>query len=567
MPKSTPNPRVRPTTRTRLAFHEGEVLLRLAAIYNNLHRTMLEMIQNAIDANAKRVFVKIDLDRRDAMVIDDGEGISEEKFQEALHSVGHSVKPKKGTIGQFGLGLISPLNKVKTYEVLSIPRGSLVGHQWTFDPAKIKDTAERLTIPVREIDRLPSFETPWNQTVNWRTMIKLVGITRDRVTTLINLDDLEGDILNGFGQVMRIKGTTCVVELTENGKSKARSIKPRDYDGIPFKEVTLHGDVVGEVKFTLYQAKPRNGKRTGTVSVHQTDDSFLLPWKKFLQQVRGHGWYNTSPVFEALDSGYFEGVIAAKEILLDPGRTKFVSNDQLLDLFLVIDEWFHQFGRNFLDDEKEKTAAERLQTLGLKSLERWNSLLDDDAYAHLRACLQGTFVYGRLGDGHVDPESGRVGGEQEEKSIRTGQGGAGKPRNPRDKGVTETHPRRDDEDRDPDRPGDLPLGAIGPRGQKRKLVKHDSLGLQIAHEPIDSTRLWELDSSRGILYFNTSHRLWERCESKDAWVLQLQEWVIMTVLHLLLFPAEQFEMMRELPDQTAKCHVEQFICTSPPKRR
>jgi hypothetical protein len=560
MPTSTP------PSRARLSFHEGETLLRLAATYPTLHRTVLEMIQNGIDANAKRIYVRIDLDKREAIVMDDGEGVTHEKFIEALNSVGRSVKPRQGTLGRFGLGLISPLDKVKSFVVMSIPRGVRGGgYTWTFDPVKIKATSEDVSIPVRELDKLPQIPNPWTETVGWRTVMKMIGITRDKVTTLISLDDLEDDVMSNFGQPMRIKGTICKVELIEDGHVQRREIKPRDYAGIPFETITLHGDCVGDVTFKLFKARSRNGKRQGVVSVHEADDAFLLPWKHFMRQLRAHGWKELSPAFEALGSGYFEGVISAKNATLDPGRTKFVANDALFDLYSLIHEWYEKHGKSYLNDEKEKSHAERLQVLGLRSLERWNDLLDDEAYRLLRDALKGTFVYGRLGAGHVDPATGRDGGEQGESSIRVGQGGAGKQRTPRSEG--ENHPRPAEGERNPDRPGDIPLGAIGPRGNKRKLVKHDSIGLQIAHEPLDSTRLWELDANYGILYFNTTHRLWERCESKDAWVLHLQEWVIMQVLHLLVLPAELFETTRQVVDMQAKCYVEQFICSAPPKRR
>jgi hypothetical protein len=540
--------------------------MRLSATYPSLHRTVLEMIQNALDAGAKRVFVRIDLDKREAIVMDDGEGIQPSKFNDALMSVCESQKPKQGSLGRFGLGLISPLDKVKTFHVYSMPRGTRAGgNHWTFDPNKIKEVVQNVTIPVRPLEKLPPIVTPYTETVGWRTMMKLEGITRDKVTTLITLDELEDDVLTNFGQAMRTKGTSCKVELIEAGKTQLREIKPRDFTGIPFEVVSLHGDVVGTVTFKLYRAKSRNGKRQGVVSVQEDGDAFLLPWKHFVRQARAHKWTDSSAAFDALGSGYFEGFITAKNVTLHAERTKFVANDALYELYLLIDEWFNDYGKSYLNDEKEKSAAERLQTLGLRSLERWNNLLDDDSYAHLRAGLEGTFVFGRLGAGHVDPAHGRVGGEQDKPSVRVGQGGAGKQRTPRSEG--ESHPRPAEGERNPDRPGDLPLGVIGPRGNKRQVVRHDSIGLQIAHEPLDSTRLWELDADYGILYFNTTHRLWERCESKDAWVLHLQEWVIMQVLHLLVMPAELFETTRQVVDMQAKCYVEQFICTAPPKRR
>ena len=105
-------------------------------------------------------------------------------------------------------------------------------------------------------------------------------------------------------------------------------------------------------------------------------------------------------------------------------------------------------------------------------------------------------------------------------------------------------------------------------GHPRQLVKHDSLGLQLAYEPLESSRLWELDANMGVLYFNTTHRLFVACdnEKKDHQLLHLQDWVILQVLHLLTKPPERFEDFRVLVDQQAKSYVELFILTSPPRR-
>jgi len=549
----------------RVNFHHGEMLLYASNTYHTLAKSVKEMIQNAIDASATHVFVKIDLRQSFAVVMDNGEGITVEKFDEALASIGRSVKPRQGTLGRFGLGLVSPLGKVKKFTVTSRPRETGVVTEWTFEASRIKPQATGVRIPMAHPSALPVVDTPWKGTVSWATIVKLIGITNDKMTALIDLDELESEILQSFGQAMRIKGTVCRIELVDgHGNTDERTITPRDYSGKPFEVVEIEGSEVGRVEFKLYQAKSQNGARKGVVSIRQDGDVFLLPWKDFLKQARGGGWADASVAFKALGSGFFEGVITAKNIELDPGRTKFVYNDAVFDLYLQIDEWYAKHGHAYMNDETEKARSERLQDLGLRSLKRWDSLLDDPKYAHLREALKGTFVFGRLGSGHVDPASGKPGKEQDLKSVRTGQGGAGQER--QSTGEHKGAIRKPDAERDPDRPGDLSLSSIGPRGQNRRLVKHDSLGIQIGHAPLDSIRPWELNTEQGIIWFNTSHRLWERIEQKNAWVLHFQEWVILQVLHLLTMPDERFEEYREVIDRQTSCYVDQFICTTPPKK-
>jgi hypothetical protein len=355
-----------------------------------------------------------------------------------------------------------------------------------------------------------------------------------------------------------------MIELIDAaGNRTRRTIRPNEYTGIPLDVWTYEDEDCGKVEVKLYRARSSYVKLKGIVSVHQSDDLYMLPWKNFRNQAQGMGWTITTPVFAELASGYFEGVISVKGIELDPQRTKFVRNDALVSLYAVLDHWWNEVGSGIMNDEREKVQAARFQNMGIKILEYWSDMLASVEYASLRAALLNTFVMGRLGTGHVDPASGGpVDGVQEETSVRTGQGGAGKPRNPRERPSGGS----DRDDRDPDRPGDLPLGVIGPRGRQRTLVQSDSIGLQLAYEPLDSARLWELDATLGILYFNTAHRLWDRCEKKDAHLLHLQDWIVMSVLHLLMQSIDQFEVYREFVDAEAKTYVEKFILSSPPKK-
>lgn len=548
-------------TMATLDFHHGEVLLKLSNIYPTLSKSILEMIQNALDALAAHVYVKIDLKNRVAIVMDDGEGITPEKFAEALQSVGKSVKNRRNKLGRFGLGLISPLGKVREYSITSFPASVTSPLEWVFNARAIAPQASGVNIPVRLLPRFVPEKCDWQVKAYWRTIVKLTGITTDKVISMIDLDNFEDDLLANFGQAMRMHGTICFIELIdEQGQHSQREIRPKEYSGQPFPVIAYSGPDAGSVSFELYRSRSRSGKRNGIVSIRQEGDLFLLPWRNFVNQARGLGWADTSAAFEALGSGYFEGIITAEKIRLATTRSKFDISEALTELYVVIDDWFNEHGHAYLTDEKEKARSERLQQLGLKSLERWNDLLDDPAYASLRRALENTFVFGRLGEGHVMPKGGKPGDFEEEPSIRVGQGNAGKPRQERDDSPPRTAPH------EPDRPGDLPMTSRGPKGHIRQLIKHDSLGLQLAHEPLDSARLWELDADKGVLYFNTAHRLWEACEKRDAHVMHLQDWVIMQVLHLLTMPQERFEDFRSLVDQQAKSYVELFVFTSPPKR-
>ncbi len=317
-------------TKARLDFHHGEVLLKLSDTYPTFSKSILEMIQNALDALAAHVYVKIDLKHRVAVVMDDGEGITPEKFAEALKSVGKSVKSRHNKLGRFGLGLISPLRKVKYFTVTSFPVGVTSPVEWTFNARQIGLQNQEVDIPVKTLGRFVPEPCNWQADASWRTIVKLFGITADKVVSMVDLDTFEDDLLANFGQAMRMHGTTCFIELIdEQGHRSQREIRPKEYSGQPFPVIAYNGPDAGTVSFELYRSRSRSGKPRGIVSIRQEGDLFLLPWKNFVNQARGLGWADTSPAFQALDSGYFEGVITAEKIQLAATRSKFDISEAL----------------------------------------------------------------------------------------------------------------------------------------------------------------------------------------------------------------------------------------------
>jgi hypothetical protein len=121
-----------------------------------------------------------------------------------------------------------------------------------------------------------------------------------------------------------------------------------------------------------------------------------------------------------------------------------------------------------------------------------------------------------------------------------------------------------------DRPGDMPIGARGPGGQRRRLVKGDSQGLWFGfEESVGNSQLWQFDRTHGALVLNTFHPIWVKLDDPNArsttkiekQIQHLLEWLAIEVLHLLLFSPDEtdFEHNRALVDNKVKHYVEMFI--------
>lgn len=538
------------STKHEVSYHAGMVLMRLSDFYPTLLDALLEMIQNGIDANSTRVYVGIDLAarKRSAVVMNNGDGITIEKFDEALKSVGSTIKDQAlpGTLGKFGLGLVSPLTKVTKYRLSSLsPEG--VVNEWVFNPASIKEMADTVYIPRNRLARLPVAADVWGGVTDWCTVSRLEGLITDRTKSRISLDEFRDKVHANFGEVMRKRGILIKIHLiNKDGVVQEEVIEPVEYTGLPFDAVTYTELDAGDVTFRLFRALPKaGGKPAGKIKIGQTGDLYSITWSDFARQVRARR--SAGAWLDALGSGFFEGEITASNIKLAPERTKFEWDDALLGLYITLEQWYEEVGKPYLDKAREEHRNDRNQTLGRKSAEKAMVWLDENPL--FRDAVKDRFAFGTIGTGHNTPSGGVPDGDD---AHRVSRGGPKKPR-------CEGSSGRSSEGTDKDRPDDVPVGTAGPRGQQRKFVENDSQGLILVHEPLDSLNLWELDETCGKLYFNTSHQLWAKCEPQDSWILHLQDYVIMQVFFLLIAPAEQFMALRSPVDEQLAFYVQQFI--------
>lgn len=564
---------------SRIDFHRGQVLWTLANTYPSLQLTLVEAIQNGIDADATAILVGINLEQRTVVVADNGLGVTKDKFEQALASVGHGIKTKD-RLGRFGRGLIAPLNKCTSFTFTSHAIDRRQPIRWTFRGEDIKKQHHQVEIPHATLPKMPNLPKPLNEYLDsefetvYRTIVALNGVTKDKVVSLVDLEELDGLIRSKLGPAMREKGVKVRVVLKdEHANTTHCDINPVVYTGEKLPEFRVSDPDAGEVTIELYRAPRISGRRRGEVVIMEADGNYPVTMPEVVRQARGRKWIEgIEPAFNALSSGYFEGVIKAKNIELAPERTKFEFNDALMALYLVIHEWFEQTGQTFFENEQEESRERRFQDLGLKSLDRIRENRDKPEYSRLWDAFKDAIEAGRLGNGHLDPEAGKVNGPETESSTRTGQGGAGKKREGGDGTGGGSGGERT---RDPkDRPGDTPFGTLGnPRGgnrRPRQIVKGDSKGLWFEFTPLtNSVRLWEFDFQLGILTFNTRHKLWlalsetngKVLAKNDKMIMHLQEWLALQVVHMVVCHSdpESFEQHRSYIDNQVKHYVDLFV--------
>lgn len=528
-----------------LGFNNGKVFMHLARhTYTTLTQVIIECVQNALDANARNVWIKVDMRKRTIIVANDGDGVDVELFERALMSVGEGVKDKT-KLGRFGLGLISPLDKCRYYTFTSRPNGDRKWLRWRFEAAQIEPQSNEVRIPLSRIgdERMKGDRYAVS-------LLSIHGFTKDRATSALDPGILANSIQEKLGPAMRKLGVTCHLEFhTAERQTVHEEIKPLDYAGEALPPFTYEDTYVGKVEFELYRAVRTSRGRNGLVVLSELDSTYPITWKEFTGQTRDVGM--TGDLIKALGSGFFEGVVRAEKVELHPSRNKFVRNDAVFGLVFALEEWFADIGRAIYEDERIEQAERRYQELGLRTLDRLDDLLHQPEFSHLREALK-ALEKGTIGQGHVPPK-GKVTKEETDPSKRVGPGGVNVRKEP-DGGRESKAPQ------DPERPGDVPLSAAGPDGRRRRITRRNSGGLQFSYGmPEGSERLWELDPLQGIVYFNVRHPTWLKIADKDHHVLHLQEWIAIQALGMLLQPETAFPLLPEYVDSQTLAYVELMV--------
>ncbi|HSX33719.1 MAG TPA: ATP-binding protein [Candidatus Saccharimonadales bacterium] len=545
--KSAPQPGRPPHGDVRMVdagVHMGETFMTYSNTYPSLAQTVAEGVQNALDAGAPTIFIGVDLPKRSIIVCDNGEGVTEERFNEALLTVGKGIK-KPGSIGRFGLGLISPLAKCRLFEFWSQPAGSPVVNVWTFEQEKIK-AQKAVQIPLTTRPTFsPNPAAPFIRLAGlpmingWRTMVRLNEITQDRTIGIASLNDVESIIRGRFSAAMRRLGTTVLaVLIAADGSVEWRTIDPHEFRGERLDIVTIEDSVCGRVTFELFKARRGDsGQREGEVWVRSKEDpDNPIPVKgKFSTQLMGTQWQQIDSIKEAISalrSGYFEGMITVEHLELGKSRDLFVANDLLTNFYFVVDTWFSRYGSNLLENEREALREERHARLGQRSLERLRELFRKNSdLADLARFLPS------------QEDALAATKRREEATPKTG---------------TSSKRRK----------------VVGPRPERRPHDPRRGFPLRYAHEALASDRLWEYSHDECILTFNIRHPTWvlmdetkgEHTTEHDRRIMHLQEWLTLELLVALSLELD-LEITRAPIDLKAGPYAELIIIPSASRSR
>jgi hypothetical protein len=510
------------TGQRQMKAHAGNMFKLASKQYPTLEKTVLEQVQNALDALAPDIFVNVNIPQRAITVHDNGEGVTEDKFWKSLAAIGVSQKTED-KLGRFGLGLISPLTKCFRFYFTSCWHKNTEYNSWRFDCKKILDSYEYPEIPhsVREDLYFKGGRKPRTAVtaVPWRTEVRIEQFTDERIISAMTIDSLEEAIAGRFGAVLRKRKVNVRLRfVTAKGERQERAVKATQFAGRRLKEENIEFGDNGKALFKLYhngRRRPR-GKRL-TIEVGETDNDFRVSFAMFVRSTLA-GAMDTD-LIEALKNGEFTGEILSNSITLNEDRDGYEEDAGLADFCDVIEKWWFETGKKLVKDTKSQKVDERRQENGRKSLLAAQYLIDNSPEFQkvIKSISKGSIGSGHTGHGNT---SGKT---LDKKSVAASQGAKG-----RGKRANQTVKKAAKKKGSGERKGHRPMTVRGPQGQKRVLTYGGSRGLTLAFEAIPGEeRMWEWDREMGVLVVNAIHPCFTSCEDRSDRSVQLyQEHII-----------------------------------------
>lgn len=527
-----------PLTKTisPFAFHQGRTLVEsIAKDYPTLLDVILEQVQNAIDANAGRIWITLNQKARNMTISDNGDGQSKEEFEEALISVCDSLKLNlTGKLGRYGKGNMAPLGKCERNLFISTSKNNPRGYlEWEFKTAEIIVKKVIDGIPFSKRNDLVFNLTPkrGETKVPWRTQIKIENYTRDRVISQVSVDSLKAAVLEKFGNTMRrLRVVVSVRIYDEKGQELCKDIKAEPFSGRRLEEVVINDKDAGDTVFRLFVAKKTLKGRKGKIVVGEIGNEFRISFTRFAKSSASK-WLIKEAV-EVLNSGFFEGEVLNQNVKFHSDRQRFEQNEALVGFCAAIEVWYKEYGINIYQEIKEERREKRYQELAINSLKSLENLLKNPKFAGLLDVVK-HFKLGTVGVGHKKPEKEQLIGVSEGSSVAI----TSLTREPKEKNGEEKKSGKREEPKK-DKPEHKPLTVEGPSGRRRTLVSSDSLGLNFLPEPLESEKPWELETLTGTLRFNTLHPLWALCEDNDRALIQYMEYIALQALVLFSLPED-----------------------------
>ncbi len=313
--------------RIPINFTGGNILIYLAAHYNETKKVIRECVQNALDKSAKNIFVLINAKDRFIEVFDNGLGASKEELMLKFDKVGTSIKPTD-KLGEKGIGNFAGIGIAKETELIT---------RDTLDP---KDTFKVYTIvkPELEGERQAHLycEEFWAGRITSKAGFEVSAMVRlkkvdEKAFRPATIENIREELLDSFNDVLaKTKTVVQIQRINENGRpSKKETVEARYFRGsrIGIQKVSTR---YGPVEFDLYQSQ--KSIDYPKITILHRNYGFALKNLLFKEQICEDIWIPWS-------KGYIEGSILVPFCKLTADRLTFEWDEQM-SVFIDVLEQF-----------------------------------------------------------------------------------------------------------------------------------------------------------------------------------------------------------------------------------
>jgi hypothetical protein len=518
-----------------VGFNTGNTMLTLSQDYKNIKSVVAELAQNAIDANAKRVLVIINLKSMSLNVFDDGIGCSKEEFAHNVQNIGSRQK-SDGKGGKYGTGNLSPLGIMGeggAYKFISRPVDKPKITDPYFSASIDYDTLKNSKkVSFKFID-LPThtfrdYDVAPAKAGDVTSYVKCTGIQKSAVKSWLKEDpnvavaDMCEFIVAKYGPLIQMKDAKITIYLVpQEGGNVIKDVEITEFGGHKEELITIqtpYGPVVFEMFLTSI---PINDPiiRVRHKQVVDIDMRNMDVWAKHKK---------------ILGAGYIQGYIHINFCEVNAERSDLLDNDERASFVDAVEEFIADSADDYVAKAKKSEELDRRKVLlnkAMKSIDDW--IKEDPS-------LLGPEFSGAISSGHSDVKGRKTYiGKRLSPEGDDGDDEEYRPRLYSKKKAQSEHKNMKHNTTD------APEG----RGTERCIVK-GQCGVNATF--VEDMGMWRKKLEGGLLFVNISHKDYVRCAQIGS--TQEQEYFKL----LMTCALTESKLKREFGDDTADKFREGF---------
>lgn len=312
----------------KIGFHARNIIYYIANLYPP-KKVIPEAVQNALDARAKNMLIKVDCKNRTIWILDDGDGASKEEIQCKFEIVGESLKSEDmEAIGTKGIGILAGIGIAEKYELVTYNKKDAKDMRRIYtllkDEKQAGDSREKmLSVDLYPVQKIQMSGMNFSAT----TLVRLSEVNIRALSEISGIDSIERNLVDAYSAKLSGKNIK-IIWIDQNGRETEKNVQ-----NIKFRGTWMSPDIVntksGKVNFSLYlSAKPLDDPR---ILVTLKKGSFSIPLKSLIFR---HQIDKASA--EVFEKGHFEGNIYVDFCTPSASRDSLEYNNDLVVFSQVV---------------------------------------------------------------------------------------------------------------------------------------------------------------------------------------------------------------------------------------